>query len=228
EFCDWYLEIIKTDIKKPQNQVVMYKILEKFMRILHPFMPFVTEEIWQKVRGQSSIMIQPWPHLQEEIIEKKHEKSMESVFEVITAIRNMRSELDIPLQDDIPVCIYAPRKKEKELLGSCATIIKSLSKAQTLEFKETYTRQAGQFVMALKYLHIVIPLSNIIDIDAYRKKTEEKLIRAEAEIKRKKELLENKAFSKNAPAEIVEKEKEKLNELDELVKKLKAVKDAFQ
>ncbi len=233
EFCDWYLEIIKADIKNPQNQVVMYKVLEKFLRIMHPFMPFVTEEIWQKIGGRSpsppdSIMVAPWPHVQEQIIDKKSEKLMQSVFDIITTIRNMRSELEIPLQDTIPATICSPHKKDRELLLSCAPIIKNLAKTGPLEIKETYARGPGQFVMVLKNMHIVIPLSRLIGIATQREKTEEKIVKAEAEIKRKKVLLGNADFSKNAPEEIVGKEKLRLNELNELVKKLKAVKDAFQ
>ncbi|MCX5697518.1 MAG: valine--tRNA ligase [Candidatus Omnitrophica bacterium] len=237
EFCDWYLEIIKADIKNPQNQIVMYKVLEKFLRILHPLMPFLTEEIWQKFNNQpttkdqrltTSIMIQPWPHVQEQMIDKKYEELMQSVFDVIVTIRNMRSELEIPLQDTISSTICSPQKKERELLASCAPIIKNLTKTGEVDIKETCTRGPGQFVMVLKDMHIVIPLSGLIDIAAHRKKTEEKIAKAEAEIKRKKELLENANFSKNAPEEIVEKEKARLSELNELVKKLKAVKDALQ
>ncbi len=72
EFCDWYLELIKPNIKDRQNQVVMHKVLEKFLRTLHPFMPFITEEVWQMIgeKEKSSIMVEAWPHIQEEIIDK--------------------------------------------------------------------------------------------------------------------------------------------------------------
>ncbi len=79
EFCDWYLELIKADIKNPANQVVMFKILEKFLRALHPFMPFISEEIWQRINPEAgSIMTQPLPHIQEQIIDKKLEAQAES------------------------------------------------------------------------------------------------------------------------------------------------------
>jgi valyl-tRNA synthetase len=237
EFCDWYLEIIKADIRHPQNQVVMRKVLEKFLRILHPFMPFLTEDVWQKLNNQlttndqrltTSIMVQPWPHVQEQIIDKKNEALMQPIFDVITTVRNMRAELEIPLQEKMAVAIYSPHKKEREVLSSLAPIIKRLAKAETLQIKEAYARGKGQFTTVLKDMHIVILLSGIIDTAIQQKKIEEKLTKAAAEIKRKNDLLGNANFSKNAPEEIVEKEKSSLNELNELVKKLKAVKNALQ
>ncbi|HTZ11281.1 MAG TPA: valine--tRNA ligase, partial [Candidatus Margulisiibacteriota bacterium] len=95
EFCDWYLEIIKPQISQKNNQVVMYKVLEKSLRLLHPFMPFISEEIWQMLSGsperiENSIMRQSWPHLQKEMIDKAAEESLSGVFEVVNCVRNMR------------------------------------------------------------------------------------------------------------------------------------------
>ncbi|MFC1674785.1 class I tRNA ligase family protein, partial [Candidatus Omnitrophota bacterium] len=102
EFCDWYLELIKSDIKDPHNQLVMYRVLEKFLRALHPFMPFITEELWQKIApGAGSIMTSAWPHVQKNIIDKKSEIKMKDLFLAVNALRNMRSELEIPAQEKI-------------------------------------------------------------------------------------------------------------------------------
>ncbi|MDP2830631.1 MAG: valine--tRNA ligase, partial [Candidatus Omnitrophota bacterium] len=96
EFCDWYLELIKPQIGEKQTQIVMYKVLEKYLRLIHPFMPFISEEIWQRLPGaKGSIMQQNWPHLQSELINKKDESQMELAFEVINVIRNMRAELEV-------------------------------------------------------------------------------------------------------------------------------------
>ncbi|MBP7836036.1 MAG: valine--tRNA ligase [Candidatus Omnitrophica bacterium] len=230
EFCDWYLEIIKGDIKNPHNQVVMYKILEKFLRATHPFMPFITEELWQKLPHEgSSIMAQPWPHIQEDIIDLKNEELMAELLEIITGIRNMRLELDIPAQaDNITAKIFMPDKHKKELLESFSGQIKSLARLNQLTILSEYKRSPGEFTGVVKEAHIVIPLSGVIDIEKHKEKIDSRVHKAEAEIKAKERMLGDKNFLKRAPGEIVEKEREKLKNLKDGVQKLKGVRDALK
>ncbi|MDD5596250.1 MAG: class I tRNA ligase family protein [Candidatus Omnitrophica bacterium] len=225
EFCDWYLELIKPQIKSRNNQVVMYKILEKFLRVIHPFMPFITEEIWQLLPGSSglkSIMAAPWPHTQEQIIDKKSETKMQMLFEAITAIRNMRSELEIPLQDNIEVKICLNNKIKTAFLKSMQGHIIHLAKLSTLDFAQTYTHAPGQFVTVLKDMHIAISLKGF-DIGQYKAKIHQRIEKSRNEIKAKEHMLGNKSFVERAPAEIVEKERAKLEELKESLKKLEGV-----
>jgi valyl-tRNA synthetase len=87
-----------------QTQLIMYKVLEKYLRALHPFMPFITEEIWQKLPGaEGSIMQQPWPHYRRKMINPSYENRMRDVFELINTIRIMRSEMDIGLSSAIRI-----------------------------------------------------------------------------------------------------------------------------
>ncbi|MDD5432029.1 MAG: valine--tRNA ligase [Candidatus Omnitrophica bacterium] len=235
EFCDWYLELIKPEIKSAHNQVVMFKILEKFLRALHPFMPFVTEEVWQMLKNHTSpesvdvsIMVSPWPHIQENIIDKKSEAKMELFFEAVNAIRNMRSELEIPLQDLIAVKIFSGTKANKLQLEPLAGYIKNLAKVNELTLDEHYVHSSGEFTSVVKGMHIVIPLAGIVDIDKHRQKIEQKIQKALADIQSKEKMLSNSDFVKRAPADIVEKEKAKLIELNDALKKLKGVRDGLK
>ncbi|MFH0912969.1 MAG: valine--tRNA ligase [Candidatus Omnitrophota bacterium] len=236
EFCDWYLEMVKPDIKNKQNQVVIYKVLEKFLRVMHPFMPFVTEEIWQSLNQRTreledqrtSIMVEPWPHIQEKLIDKEAESRMNTLFEVINAIRNMRSELEVPLQDKVDLQIYLTNKEKKALFESLDLHIRNLAGLKNIIFKEHYYHVRGQFSAVLEDIHIVIPLGEIADADNYKKRINQKVGRIESEIKVKENTLANDNFTRRAPAEIVEKERLKLKELKEILKKLKVVKDGFQ
>jgi valyl-tRNA synthetase len=239
EFCDWYLELIKSGIKDPHNQIVMYKILEKFLRTLHPFMPFITEEIWQKLyqQGQSpagtvpveSIMIQPWPHIQENIIDHKIEKTMEEALEIITTIRNMRMELEIlPQADNVSAKISVPNKVKKAALESVATHIRDLARLNDLEISGEYKRRENEFTSVLKDIHITLPLSGVIDIEKQKVKISLKIQKAESDIKSKEKMLSDKNFLSRAPADIVEKEREKLNNLKDEIQKLKGVKDGLR
>ncbi|MCX5709284.1 MAG: valine--tRNA ligase [Candidatus Omnitrophica bacterium] len=229
EFCDWYLELIKSEIKNEENQVVMYKILEKFLRTAHPFMPFITEEIWQKLAPEGdSIMIQPWPHIQEEIIDKKAESGMNAVFEIINAIRNMRAELEVPLTNIIDVKLYSSSKAKRELFKSMSRYIKNLAKVNEPVIGEHYTHTKGEFVAVLNEAHAVIPLAGVVDIDKYKAKVGLKIENARAQIKSKESTLANPNFAKRAPLEIVEGEKEKLKNLKEALKKLEGVLDGIR
>ncbi|MDD4980604.1 MAG: valine--tRNA ligase [Candidatus Omnitrophica bacterium] len=234
EFCDWYLEIVKTDIKNKHNQVIMYKVLEKSLRIMHPFMPFITEEIWQILNRavshepvSRSIMVEPWPHIQENLIDRKAESWTNTLFEVINAIRNMRAELEIPLQDKIDVQLYITNKEKKALLESLELCIRNLAGLKNITFKENYSHSPGQFSAVLKDIHVVIPLGEMPEGENYQKKIGQKISRLESEIKAKENILANGNFTKRAPIEIVEKEKMKLKDFREMLKKLKAVKDGF-
>ncbi|MBI4982481.1 MAG: valine--tRNA ligase [Candidatus Omnitrophica bacterium] len=227
EFCDWYLELIKSDIKNKANQVVMYKVLEKFLRVLHPFMPFITEEIWQNLPHEGkSIMVQLIPHVQEALIDKKVEKKVSSVFDLITTIRNMRQELEILPQDKVNVDVFAS-KSMKQALEVMSQEIRNLAKIDLLELQENYQHKSGQFVNILKDMHIVIPLAGLIDVDKYREKIKQRIVKTESDIKAKDAMLGNESFVKRAPAEVVEKERERLKELKDSLHKLKAVKDAI-
>ena len=233
-FCDWYLEMIKSDIKHQHNQLVMYKILEKTLRLMHPFMPFVTEEIWQRLHlakspghQVTSIMVESWPHMQEQLVDRKIENLMSAVFGVITTIRNMRSELEIPLQDTIEAKICISNKVKRSFLESAAPYLQNLAKLSKLIIEGEYRRASREFVNVEGGAHIIIPLTGTVDAEKYKRKIEQKIQKAESEIKSKKQMLSNDNFLKRAPAEIIETEKSKLAELKDILKKLKAIRDGF-
>lgn len=230
EFCDWYLEIIKPDISNPHNQLIMYKILEKSLRVMHPFMPFITEEIWQKLPHEGeSIMVSSWPHLQKQIIDKKAEKEMSVIFEVIACIRNMRLALEIPPGTlDVGVKIYPSDNHNRILLESNLEYIKSLSRAPNLIIGERYQGLRKEYVNVLSGMHISIPLQGLVDIESYKVKIENKILKAQSDIKAKKSMLSNKDFINKAPKEIVEAEKDKLTALEKEVQKLRGVRDGFK
>lgn len=230
EFCDWYLEIIKPDIKNHHNQVVMYKILEKFLRSLHPFMPFISEEIWQRLPHEgASIMASNWPHIQENIIDHKTEKIMEQALDIITSIRNMRLELEIPPQaDNIEARLATPDKSKKANLELLSSQIQGLSRLKRLEIADEYRSGPGEFTSVLKDTHITILLAGVIDIEKQKEKLNRRIHKVESDTISKEKMLSDKNFLHRAPAEIVEKEKEKLKNLKDEAQKLKGVRDGLR
>jgi valyl-tRNA synthetase len=248
EFCDWYLELIKPQIGETQTQVVMFKILEKYLRTIHPFMPFISEEVWQRLPGtagsthstrqdlkqesfsgsilsavEASIMEQKWPHLQPELIDKNTELQMESAFEVINTIRNMRAELDINPASRIDIQITTSAKPVRASLESVSGYIKNLAKINNLTLAEKYIAQNNQYAVVLKELHIIMPLEGLVDVAAQLKKNSLKIDKLNSEIKNKAAMLANKNFTGRAPQEIVEEERKKLIDMEEQVKKLEVI-----
>jgi len=228
EFCDWYLEMAKPDIKSSQNQVVMYKVLEKFLRLIHPFMPFISEELWQKLSpGSGSIMIQPWPHLQEKLIDKKTEEGISLICELITAIRNMRSELEVGPQEKVTVVIYLKDKQLIALIEQMKGHIMSLAKLNQMLLAGDFRHDKQQFVTVLKGMHVAILLATEAQAARHREKIEERIEKAKKDISNKEAMLANSDFVKRAPVNIVENERNKLAELKETLRKLRVVKNGL-
>ncbi|MFH1441146.1 MAG: valine--tRNA ligase [Candidatus Omnitrophota bacterium] len=246
EFCDWYLELTKPILtggnqnpvgtghdlsvtsKKHETEIISYTVLEQFLRILHPFMPFVTEEIWQKLPHEgNSIMVQNLPLVQEKFINKGVEQKMDQVFQVITTIRNMRQELDIPVTQDINVVISTKDKDNRQLLEFMSADINNLARVKELNIKEKYTHIKSSVTTVLKDMHITIPLEGILDIEKEKTKIESRIESTNKEIKAKEKTLSNKNFVERAPSEVVEKERQKLKDLKDILKRLESIKDGL-
>ena len=229
EFCDWYLEIIKPNIKNPQNQVVLFKILEKFLRAMHPFMPFITEDIWNYLNtGSRSIMLQNWPHIQNQIINKKIEKQFETTASIIIAIRTMRSELEIAPAQAVAAVIAGTSKASRELLEDFSSHITYLARLSSLTIQEKQEHRASSVTTVVGDSHVSILLEGVIDIEKEKQKIEAKITKAHADIKAKENMLANKAFVERAKKEVVENERVKLAQLKETLTKLQGVKHALQ
>jgi len=238
EFCDWYLEIIKPNInpvrnnlasqtnisngaKNRQNQVVMYKVLEGFLRALHPFMPFVTEEIWQRLpHDGASIMIQPWPHIQEQMIDKKLEKETESIFGVIKEIRNLRSSIELKPDQKVVVSVYPHTKFKHKLIENNTALITNLAKLETLKILDSSTRPASTISAVIEDIDIYLHFSGLLDISKEKQKIKEKINELGKIKNLKEQRIKNPEFLKKAPKEIVEKEKESIGELKSSLKRL--------
>ena len=229
EFCDWYLELIKPQISQKQTQVVMHKVLEKYLRVIHPFMPFISEEIWQKLpRSKGYIIQQSWPHLQPDLINKQDELQMGLALDVINVIRNMRAELEINPADRIDIQITVSSKQARKSLELLFAYIKNLAKVNNLTLTDKYIPQKNQYAVVFKKLQIVMPLEGIIDLAGQLKKTNLKIDKIKLEINNKKIMLSNKNFSARAPKEIVQAEKDKIIDMQEQIKKLEVIQDGLR
>jgi len=216
QFCDWYLEIIKPKIKEPQNQLVMYKVLEKFLRCLHPVMPFITEEIWQKFPSRhNSIMVEPWPHIQKQMIDKKLEKDMESLLNIISSIRNLKTELKLPLDSKLKVSLYSKDKHKKELINSVFTEFMHLAGIEEFYVLKELASLDSKIGLVIDGINVFVHLPVNIDISRELQRINQEIKETAEKIKQKEMLLKNSGFIKNAPSEVIRQEEEKLEQLKE-------------
>jgi len=225
EFCDWYIEIAKSTITQKNTQVILYKVLEKSLRILHPFMPFITEEIWQKLPRSKdaigdSIMIQPWPHIQQDIISEEAENKMKRIIDVVTAIRNIRAVWNIEPKREMSALINTHEKKDEDLLSENIDTIKRLSRLSDLEVGKR-PKPKNSAASVIESLEVYVPLEGLIDFEKEKARLKKEEDRLMVEIKSITARLKNKNFTQKAPPDVIEKQKVRKTDLELQIKKLK-------
>ena len=224
EFCDWYLEIIKGRFDDKNSQIIVYKVLEKSLRMLHPFMPFITEEIWQRFSSRlGPIATQMLPHLQKQMIDSKIESQMQILINLITAIRNVRANWNIDNYKKIDVVLKISESKIRKRVEENVGIIERLAKIENLTIRKSVKPPKNSARGVVDKIDFYVPLVNIIDISKEKE-------RIKNQIKNQGELLvainkrlKNKQFLKKAPKEVVLKEKKRQEELKEKITKLKKI-----
>nr|HDN01298.1 valine--tRNA ligase [Deltaproteobacteria bacterium] len=236
EYCDWYLELAKpaltgdeTDRQEAARWVAL-TVFDNSLRLFHPFMPFVTEELWQHLPGQRDhIMVSPFPKQVEAWIDVEAEDIIKQVMEVVSSIRNARSELGIHPGAKIIVMALAHSKKAYDFLNSQKKAIATLVGIKTLDLmSKEDLRPKGAATVILEDIEIFIPLEGFVDIEEeLRKLTKEEdkltkeLIKTEAKIK-------NENFLSRAPQEIVQKEFDKINKFQLKLEKIVSHKETLE
>ncbi len=235
-FCDWYVELIKETLyrkdsspEKETAQYVLWFVLDNILRLLHPFMPFITEEIWQKIPHQElSISISSWPEYKKEKAKKNLEEKVSTIQEVIKTIRNIKAEMNIPLTKGIDVFIKVVDSSKGKLIKEHLSFIKNLAHVQSFEVSESMEKPECAATGVLEDIEIFVPLKGVIDLDAEVHRLEKKLLKIEKDMILINKKLNNTDFIQKAPDKIIKKEREKIKEQtdirDRIQKNLKALK----
>ncbi len=226
EYCDWYLELTKPvlwdDSASPAAKAAvrrtLVEVLESILRLAHPFMPFITEEIWQQVRDHAgrngeTIMHQPYPVADPELVDAAAVGDIEWVKSVVVAIRNIRGEMDIAPGRAIPVLFRNGDATDQRRLAENRRYLEVLAKlesAQWLEHTDTAPVSATQIVGAME---VLVPMAGLIDRDAELARLDKGLGRIAADMQRVEGKLGNDKFVANAPAEVIARERDKLADL---------------
>jgi valyl-tRNA synthetase len=215
EYCDWYLEISK--IRK--NQAVLKHVLKTSLILMHPFMPFVTEAIWKELGEEELLITTDWPTPNKEYNFPSDSDEMSRIMAVIAAIRSLRSESNVDATKKIRAIIYA--HEDLQLVKDKTEIIKRLANLGELEISKTGDKIEKALTTFVGDVEIYLPLADLIDLDAEKARITKEIESLENYLKSLSGKLENKNFVKNAPNEVVTKEKEKLHEATNKLEKLK-------
>jgi valyl-tRNA synthetase len=220
EYCDWYLEFSKPALQsgnEQQRNATLYtllKVLETTLRALHPFMPFITEEIWQRLReplgiSGNSIMLEPWP-AENRPVDPEPEISVGWIKSILQGIRRIRSELDLAPSLMLKVELQSGTESDRAFLAQFESLLISLGRVESFNWIDDQADTSKSAVAPVGSLKLLIPLAGLVDVQAEMVRIEKLIAREESDLKKSKAKVGNKKFVENAPPHVVEQEKERL------------------
>jgi len=231
EYCDWYLELIKPRLQ-PSGQksedkdtalLTALVVLKGTLKLLHPWIPFITEEVWQKIRGEDaeSIVWAPWPETRPEFFDEEAEKQMSLLQGVIGAVRNIRGEMNVPPTKKAEVIISATDSAAYQVLERNGPILAKLANADPVRFGVNLSRPRRSSTAVVNNLELHVPLEGLIDLEVERARLQKEVARLEKLLTDLNVKLSSQDFRTKAPKEIIGREERKREELLRSVEKLK-------
>ncbi len=229
-FCDWYLELIKTiladddEASKSETRATVAWVLDQILKVLHPFMPYITEELWAHMveHGEqrvSVLALSEWPQL-DGLVSGDAERDIGWVVEMISEIRSVRSEMNVPAGAKLPLEVVAPTKTIKERIKAYSDTIKRMARLDDIAFVESPSKGAGLIVFDDATL--ALPLAGVIDMDVERKRLTKEMGKIEKDLAKAQAWLANDKNVAKSPAHVVALNKERVGEHGERIERLKA------
>ena len=228
EYCDWYIEIVKPKlygadgVDKDTARFVLIKVLKDMLKLLHPFMPFITEEIWSYLPNTSErLVMAEWPEYSEEENFEESEINLEFIMEAVRSIRNIRAEMNV-LPSRKARAIFIPSKDEaKMFIESGANYFATLANITEVKIVNDKTEIGVDTASSvIDGTEIYLPLADLIDFEKEVERLEKEKVRLEGELKRVKGKLGNEKFISKAPESVVNEEKEKLQKYQLMMEKV--------
>ncbi|TRO79670.1 valine--tRNA ligase [Trichloromonas acetexigens] len=223
-FCDWYIELVKDDLYgddpavKRRAQSVLFLVLESLLRLLHPLMPFITEEIWQALPGQrptTFLVESPYPDGEGLPYAERSVAGMELIMEVIRGIRNIRGEMDVAPSKQIQAVLDCKSEASATVLRDGAGYIKTLARVGELTFGVGVERPAQAATQVAGDVEILLPLAGLINVEEEGKRLLKEIAKVEKDVELFAKKLANENFVANAPRHVLEKDRAKLAEAEE-------------
>ena len=237
EYCDWYIELAKPrlygedGIDKDTVKSVLLKVLKDILKLLHPFMPYITEEIWRHLpHTEKSLIVEEWPLYSDENQYIESEKAMEFVMECIKDIRNIRAEMNVIPSKKAKAIFVTKDERLKEILSKSEIYFTTLASASNIELKEDKDGIGEDAMSAVVgKCEIFLPLEELVDLQKEIERLEKERKRLEGELKRVSGKLSNEGFVSKAPQKVIDEEKEKQEKyqdmMDKVVERLESLKN---
>ncbi len=228
-YCDWYLEFIKPILREgnaseqEETRAAARWTMDVILKLLHPFMPFITEELWQRTGGEGLLMLSAWPEADERLVDEAADAELDWVIRFIRAVRSTRAEMNVPAGAQIPAVLVSADETSRRRLAEWETEIKRLARLSEITLADEVPAKAAQIVHGEAV--IALPLEGVIDLDAELKRLEKELAAAEKEISSLKARLSNEKFLTKAKPEVVEQTRRRLAETEAKRDKLKEARD---
>lgn len=233
DFCDWYLELIKPRLYSESTEetapAVLRHVLTGTLKLLHPFIPFITEEIWQKLPGAPDALItSKFPDVESTLIDEKTEEKLTSLQKMINEIRSIRADMNVPSGEYITTMIDTNDEELIELINEKKIYFEELANVDKIITGTGLDRPQSSARRVLEEAEITVPLQGIIDVKKERKRIKKELSRVEEELSGTLKKLDNEDFLTKAPKDVVKKEKEKRQEFLAKKDRLKLNLDALE
>ena len=233
EYCAWYLELVKPVLwdenasleRQRGTRRTLARVLEVVLRLAHPFMPFITEEIWQRLKAPAGVqgetlMLQPWPVANEARIDAAAEGDIEWVKALMLGVRQIRGEMKISMAKRIDIIVANASAEDQRRLADFEPLLNKLAKLESVRVLAAGEEAPMSATTLVGEMEVLVPMAGLIDKDAELTRLDKEIGRLEGEVKRVGGKLSNEGFVAKAPAEVLEKERAKLAEAEQALAKL--------
>ena len=221
EFCDWYIEAVKKRLQNKDRktvQNVLVHVLDQSLKLLHPIMPFLTEELWQRLpTSGESITIAPWPTFEEDWVFSEEEKLFEKVMEIVRGVRNVRAEMNLPQSKKVPIAIKGNHFGEE-----IEEYMKILGNVEEIEYVIERPKAAATAFVDTEH-EVYVKLGDLIDPEKEVDRLKKKLKKLEKDKSMFEKKLSNKNFLENAPESVVSETREKLQNVQEQITRIQKI-----
>ncbi|WP_339907296.1 valine--tRNA ligase, partial [Pseudomonas guineae] len=233
EYCAWYLELVKPVLwdenasieRQRGTRRTLIRVLEVALRLAHPFMPFITEEIWQRIKAQAgvageTIMLQAWPVANDSRIDAAAEDDIEWVKQLMLGLRQIRGEMKISMAKRIDIILQNASAEDLRRLADNAPLLNKLAKLESVRVLEAGEEAPMSATALVGDMQVLVPMAGLIDKDAELARLDKEIARLDGEVKRVGGKLANEGFVAKAPAEVLDKERAKLAEAEQALGKM--------
>jgi valyl-tRNA synthetase len=221
EFCDWYIELVKPDLVAAEPgqsgpdarraavaRTILLEVLDTLLRLLHPIMPFLTEELWRKFPHDGAYLATShWPNVDPDRLDSNAERDMATLQELVVKIRNIRAEASIDPSRRIELLIRAEDAVARTLVGKQTSLLLTLARADRVEVVAVFPPELVSARGVVGAFEVAVPLAGLLDFGAERARLTKELGKIDAELDARNRKLANESFLERAPAEVVEKER---------------------